>query len=223
MQRSLCLCHKLLRSSTQNYCCSRCFWTACEQIVSLPTDALLLKQFTGAQDIVTDSVHCSLHSASHGTLHTLKVLFGNSTRAEDVSVCKVLGGQISNCQSAQDNLCSCGDDLLEFIVDNIPLGIDDCLILFGRCNSDLCVLLLRLELQFNIQQNDLWIYKLLRLLLKARVGKGLLKSHTLHEHRVHNATTLHFLDSDQSQIKILVQRENRIRHHAAKKVLVVRH
>jgi len=94
--------------------------------------------------------------------------------------------------------------LVELVVDNIPLCINDFLILLRSGDTDFRVLVLRLELktrqdtyreaysakagnaylQLNVEQADLRILKPLRLLLKPGVREGLLEGNTLHQHRV---------------------------------------
>lgn len=75
----------------------------------------------------------------------------NTSSAEDVSISEVLGGEITDRESGKDALGSSIYNLLKFVVDNLPLGIDNLLEVFWIVKSDLSTVLLSLKLEFDVQ------------------------------------------------------------------------
>ena len=75
----------------------------------------------------------------------------NTSSAEDVSISEVLGGEITDRESGKDALGSRIYNLLKFVVDNLPLGIDNLLEVFWIVKSDLSTVLLSLKLEFDVQ------------------------------------------------------------------------
>lgn len=148
-----------------------------------------------------------------------EIVRGYSTGTENVPVGKVLGGEITDGKLGKYHFGARGDDGFELLVDDRPFGIDDRLVfLFDPRNrkivrarhrqtkkkkrkektthrhlvhSNLCVVLLRLELQLDVQAKHLGVLEALGLLLKTSVRKRLFESNTLDQQRIlHNAQPL---------------------------------
>ena len=73
----------------------------------------------------------------------------------------------------------CQEDLLAFFMKYFPDSVDE--IGMERLVQDYCVLFLGLELQFYIEQCNLWCHILLWLHLKPCVGECLLEGHSFHQ------------------------------------------
>jgi hypothetical protein len=72
-------------------------------------------------------------------------------------------------------------NLVELVIDDLPLGVDDRLVLQRVGETDLGAVLLVLELELDVEQNDQRVDERLGLLLKTGVGKGLLEGDALDE------------------------------------------
>jgi hypothetical protein len=69
----------------------------------------------------------------------------------------VLCRKITNGQLAENNLCASLVKSFHLVEDNLPLGIDNSLVLGDLLNADLGVILLTLELKLDVQANDLGV------------------------------------------------------------------
>jgi len=61
----------------------------------------------------------------------------------------------------ENTLGTSGHNLLELVIDDLPLGIDDSLILADFVNPDFSIVPLGLELQLDVEANDLRILEFL--------------------------------------------------------------
>lgn len=105
-------------------------------------------------------------------------------------------------------------DSLKLVVDNLPLSVDDGLVLRDLLDTDFRVILLALQLQLNVQAHDFGVLEVLGLLLETGVRESLLESDTVNEKRVLEATTGDLLDADQSLIEIvLIERKHCVHNH----------
>lgn len=88
----------------------------------------------------------------------------------------------------------------------------------------LCIVLLRLELQFNVEEEDFWISEVLWLLLKTGIGEGLLKGDTVDKERVPQASSLSLLDADHLEVEDLgVEGRDGIHHHLGEELFLAAH
>lgn len=103
---------------------------------------------------------------------------------------------------------------LELVVDNLPLGVDDGLILGDLLNADFGVVFFALELELDVQADDFGIAKDFWLLLKTGIGEGLFESDAVDKKRFLETAAGNLLDAYKLFIKIvLVQGQNGIDHH----------
>lgn len=98
-----------------------------------------------------------------------EIIFLNSSRAENVSVGEVLGCKITNWKVGENDLSSRFDDLIELLVNNVPLGINDLLEIVWVVDPDLGVVLLSLELKLKLKNGDLWVLERFWLLLESSI------------------------------------------------------
>jgi hypothetical protein len=70
-------------------------------------------------------------------------------------VSEELGGDITDGQLAEHDLDAGINQLLELLVEDLPLSVNNGLILLDVINADLGILLLSLQLELNIQQSNL--------------------------------------------------------------------
>lgn len=80
--------------------------TVFEEIESFCSDLHFLKWATSAQNIGCESIDCCLNNSSSRFLDSLDIFRVDSSSAEQVSVCEVLGGQITDRQLGEDDLSS---------------------------------------------------------------------------------------------------------------------
>lgn len=114
-------------------------------------------------------------------------------------------------------------DLLEFFINNLPLSVNNALEILYIAYPDFGIFFLRLELKFDLQNDDLRVGKLFGLLLKTCIGEGLFEGDPAHQKRVINRSTCDFFDTDQVLIKqVSVQLLNSGYHDLSEKLLVAR-
>ena len=163
-----------------------------------------------------------LQNSSSGFSDSHQVVLLNSTGAEDSSVGEVLGGQVTNRKHGEDNLGSGGDNLVELLIDNVPLSIDNLLEIIWVIDSDFSVVLLSLQLELDVENGNLWVHEALRGLLETGIRESLLEANSLDVERVGNGSTGDFLDSDITLIKVLVEIQNGVDNHLGEEGLVFR-
>lgn len=96
----------------------------------------------------------------------------------------ILSGQIANRELAENDLCASLVESLHLVVDNLPLCVDDGLVLGHLLNADLGVVLFGLEFELDVQADNVGVLKVLGLLLETGVGKRLFKGDTVDKQRV---------------------------------------
>lgn len=79
----------------------------------------------------------------------------------------------------------------------MPFGFHDLVVLLGVLDADLGIFLLALELQLQIEQAELGVLEVLRLLLEAGVGEGLLECDAVNEERISDGASGDHLDPDE--------------------------
>ena len=85
-----------------------------------------------------------LHGGAGGGTDAVHVLALDAARAEEAAVSKVLCPEVSDRELGEDDLGAGLDASVELVVDDLPLGVDDALVLGRVLDADLGVLLLRL-------------------------------------------------------------------------------
>ena len=147
-----------------------------------------------------------------------EVFCRNSTSAEDVSIGKVLGGQVSNRKLRENNLSARLSNSLEFVVDDGPFGINQLLIVFHIFDSNLSILFLRFELKLEVEKTDLRVIKLLWLLLEPSIREGLLERPSINEERFSNTSSSDLFNSDQVLVQILIKSCDRSNYHVGEEL-----
>ena len=113
-----------------------------EHVVSLGAHLHLLELTAGAQHALVNVVHRGLDLCASGLLNALDVVIGNAAGTEHSAVGEVLSGQIANWKAGQHDIGAELDAAVELLVDDLPLGIDDALVLLG-IDADLVMSALR--------------------------------------------------------------------------------
>merc|ERR1740139_1205610 len=90
----------------------------------------------------------------------------DTSSAENLSVSEVLGSEITDRESGEDDLGTGVNDLLELGEDNLPFGINNFLEVLGGLHAHLGVVLLGLELELDVQKENLWVVEVLGLLFE---------------------------------------------------------
>mmetsp|Transcript_22640 Transcript_22640/g.65168 ORF Transcript_22640/g.65168 Transcript_22640/m.65168 type:complete len:482 (+) Transcript_22640:434-1879(+) len=199
--------------------------TVGEDIEALVTDALLLEATAGAQDTLEHIVGAGLDGAAGGLGDALEVAILHPAGAEQTAVGKVLRRQIADGELAEDDVGPAVDAGVELVVDDLPLGVDDALVLAGILDADLGVLLLGLELELDVEEEDLGMVELLGHLLEAGVGEGLLEGDAaLDEEGLADVAARDALDGDEAVEVVeaagLVEGFDGIDDHGGEQVLV---
>lgn len=175
----------VLGSSTSDHNShSLCLVALSEHVVAFTTELNLLKLATGAKNVVLASVDGGLDDGAGGLADTLEILLGHATGTEDVSVCEVLGGQVTNGELGEHNVGTAGNNLVELVVDDSPLGVNNFLEIVGVLKSDLCAVFFGLKLKLEVEDNDLGVLEALGLLLETGVRESLAEADTLHKERI---------------------------------------
>ena len=95
-------------------------------------------------------------------------------------------------------------DSLELVVNDLPLGIDDGLVLRDLLDTDFRIILLALKLQLNVQAHNLGVQEMFGLLLETGVGECLLEGDTVDEKGVLKSTTSNLLNTNQLFVKVIL-------------------
>mmetsp|Transcript_77198 Transcript_77198/g.226426 ORF Transcript_77198/g.226426 Transcript_77198/m.226426 type:complete len:381 (+) Transcript_77198:378-1520(+) len=194
-----------------------------EEVVALRPDLPLLELAAGAEDAGRDALDRGLDLAAGGPPGALQVVLVHPAGAEDVAVGEVLGGQVPDGQAAEHHLRPGLGDEVQLLVDDVPLSVDDGLVLVGVRDADLSVVLLRLELELEVEQQDLGVRELLGLLLEARVREGLLEGHALDQRGVGDRAAGHLLDAHRRDAQVVPEHRDGVHRHLCEERLVVGH
>mmetsp|Transcript_1370 Transcript_1370/g.4189 ORF Transcript_1370/g.4189 Transcript_1370/m.4189 type:complete len:606 (+) Transcript_1370:131-1948(+) len=195
-----------------------------EDVEALAADLLLLKRGARAADARPRHVeHRRLDDAARGLRDAAHVVVGHAAGAEQAAVGKVLRRQITDGQLGKDDVGARGDAEVELLVDDGPLGVDDALVRVRVRDAHLRILLFRLELQLDVQQQDLRVLERLWLLLEAGIGERLLEGDALDEERVHDGASGDLFHADEVQVQAVlrVQRRDGVDDHRREEALVV--
>ncbi len=145
-----------------------------------------LKVAASSKNIVSQAIDRCLNDTASGFGESLKIINRDSSSAEEVSVSEVLSGKITNGKLREDDLSAAGNDLLQLLVNEFPFSINDLLEIIGVFKADLSIVTFSLKFKLNVQNSDLGVLELLRLLLETSVREGLLEGDTLNKERVSN-------------------------------------
>lgn len=214
VQRPLNLGNKLLGATTQHQRAGLGLGTVLEKVESLATNLALLKDAAGAEVLVQDVGTGGLDDGTGGLDDTLHILRGDTASTENVAVGKELGGEIANGKLGEDNLGASGGDGLELLVDDLPFGVDNSLVVGDLLNTDFGIILFGLELELNVEADNLGLLESLGLLLETGVGEGLLEGDTVDEARLGEGAAGNLLDANQLVVQVvLVEGEDGIDNH----------
>ena len=100
-----------------------------EKVISLSSQLDFFEEPAGSQNIGSHVINGGLNNTSCGLGDSDKIIIRYTSSAEDVSVCKVLVSQITNGQLGQNNASPRGNNFFKFLIDDIPLSIDERLII----------------------------------------------------------------------------------------------
>lgn len=92
-------------------------------------------------------------------------------------------------------------DFFEFIIDDLPLGINDALEIINIVDSDFSVLFLRFKFEFDFQDDDFWIGKTFRLLFETSIWESFFKSYSTNQKRIIDWSTRYLFNTDQIFVK----------------------
>mmetsp|Transcript_28900 Transcript_28900/g.59096 ORF Transcript_28900/g.59096 Transcript_28900/m.59096 type:complete len:506 (-) Transcript_28900:234-1751(-) len=166
--------------------------------------------------------HRALDLAPRGLGGSVQVSRLHSPRAEQTTVREILGGEVSDGELGEDDVCPARDARIQLVVDDLPLGVDDGLVHGWVRDAHFGVLLLRLKLELHVEKQQLAVLEHFGLLLEPRVGKSLLEGHPGHEERLRHRPAGHFLHAHQVQVEGgRVEHRNRVHDHGGEEVLLV--
>jgi hypothetical protein len=181
VQAALDLLDKLVCAATQNECARLRLRALLEHVEALAADLPLVELAASAQVLPSNVRACRLDATADSLDDPAQVTSGDTASTEDVAVREPLRREIADGQLAEHNLSARLLDCLELAVDDLPLGVDDGLVVLHGLDSDFSVVLLRLQLEFHVQAENKGIGKGLRLLLGTCIGERLLEGDTLDE------------------------------------------
>mmetsp|Transcript_1348 Transcript_1348/g.2651 ORF Transcript_1348/g.2651 Transcript_1348/m.2651 type:complete len:297 (-) Transcript_1348:464-1354(-) len=224
MEGAVCLLYELLATSSQNNSARFSSRAASQKVVALTSDLLLLKKLTASDGISGKVVGGGLDRGAGCTSYTQHVLLCNTASTEASPVSKPLGAEVTNRELGKNHVCSSFDAALKLVVDNLPLCVNNTLVQGRVFDADLSVLLLALQLQLNVEQKHFRVHNALGLLFKSCVGKCLLESNTVYEHRFCDGATGDLFDANHLHVPVvLVKLVNSSNTHRCEKVLVAAH
>lgn len=184
MQTPLHLGDKLLRPAPQQQGTRPGALTVLENVEPLAADLAFLEFPAGAEVLVFNVGAGGLDRPPDGLDDAFQVVMGDPAGTKDIPIRKVLRGEVPDRQPGEDDLGPRGDDRLELTVDDLPLGIDDRLVLRYLVHADLGVVLFGLEFELDVEAEDARVGELLGLLLESGVGKGFLERDASDQERV---------------------------------------
>eukprot|EP00047_Mylnosiga_fluctuans_P001742 m.221713 g.221713 ORF g.221713 m.221713 type:complete len:557 (-) comp10637_c0_seq1:26-1696(-) len=222
VQRALRLLDELLGTAAHDDRARLGLGAAREEVVPLGADLLLLEERALAQRVGGHVVDRGLDRATARLHRALQIIVGHAAGTEHVAIGKPLSGNIANGQLAEDDRSTRVLDLLELVVENVPLGIDNRLVLLYVGDADLGVLLLALELELDVEQGDLGVRVLLGLHLKAGVRERLLECNTGHKRGVLERAALDLLHADHAEGQVFAKGHHGIHDKPGEEVLLVR-
>ena len=152
--------------------------TVHKDVEPLVSNLPLLEAATRSQNPVVQTVGAGLDRPARRLGDSLQITVVDAARAEQAAVGEVLRGEVPDRELAEDDVGPALDAVVELVVDDLPLGIDDALVLRRVLNADLGILLLGLELKLDVQEEYLGIVELLGHLLEAGVRERLLEGDT---------------------------------------------
>jgi hypothetical protein len=201
MQTPFYLFDKLFCTSPENEGTSFGFRAIFKQVVPFSANLLLLEGAARSKMLACYIRTRRLDGAAGGLNNSAQIAPSDPTRAEDIAISKPLCCQIADGEFTENNLCARLFDSLQFSVDYFPFRVDDSLIV-GHCvYPNLGVILLRFELELDVQTHDEGIAERFWLLLGTSVGEGLFEGYTLDEEGILHASTGDFLDTDQRLVQ----------------------
>jgi len=116
-----------------------------EHVESFISELDLLELTASSENFSIKSITDSrLENSSSGLGNSLEIILLNSTSTEDISVSEVLGSEITDWESWEDDFSSRLDKQIKFGVNDIPLGIDNLLEIFWLCDPDFSIVLFSL-------------------------------------------------------------------------------
>ena len=169
VQTALDLSNELLGTSTEDECACLGLGAALEEVETLSTNLSLLELVAGSEVLLADIRAGGLHARAGRTAHSVEVVGGHPSSAEDIAVGEVLCRKITDGQLAENNLGACLVQCLHLVVDDLPLSIDDGLVLGNLLNAYFGIVLLALELKLHVQAHNLGLAERLGLLLKPSI------------------------------------------------------
>src|SRR5579859_3797789 len=78
-----------------------------------------------------------LNTAPYGGNNAIEVVGGDATSTENVSVGKVLGGEVADGEFGEDDFCACCGDCFEFLENDLPFCVDDSLVFLSKLGLNL--------------------------------------------------------------------------------------
>lgn len=136
MEGALDFSNELLGTTTENQSASLGLGTALENVVALSTDLLFLKDFTGPEVMRGNVIHRSLNGSTNGFDSANHVPTSNSTSTENVSIGKVLSGEVSNWEFGENDFGTSGNDFFQLVVNDGPLSINNGLVVLWPQNGE---------------------------------------------------------------------------------------
>mmetsp|Transcript_16135 Transcript_16135/g.22975 ORF Transcript_16135/g.22975 Transcript_16135/m.22975 type:complete len:252 (+) Transcript_16135:523-1278(+) len=165
-----------------------------ENVETLVSHLFLLELAAGSENFGIETAGGGLCGGARGPRNAFHVSILDPSRAEQTAIQEVLRGEITDGEFAQDDVCAAIDAGIQFIVDDLPFGIDYALVFLRILDSNLGVLLLGLEFQFDVEEEDFGIGEFLGHLFESGVGKGFLEGDALDEEGLSDVSTGNLLD-----------------------------
>merc|ERR1719220_1702516 len=122
VQRPLSFVHELLGAASDDDGAGFGFGAAGEEVEALTADLFFLEQAAGSENFITEIVSGRLDGASAG-FHSPGHISGlDAAGAEDAAVGEILRGHVTNWQLRKDDFGSRLNDVVQLLVQDVPLG-----------------------------------------------------------------------------------------------------
>jgi len=191
-----------------------------EHVESFTSELNFFELAAFSHNLLGNTVNGGLNLGTSGLGDVLEIPDRDTTSAENVSVCEVLSGQVTNGHLGENDLGSRLDDSVKLVVDNLPFGVNNLLEVIGVLEADLSGVLLGLKLKLQVQAEDVGVLEALGLLFETSVGEGLLEADTFNKEGVGNGATSDLLDTNVVFVQVTVEVHNGIDDHLGEELLL---
>src|SRR5690606_3033396 len=144
MKTALDFSNELLSTTSENKSAGLSVGASGEEVETLSSDLSLFEQLARSEMLGADIRACRLDTTTNSLHYTVHIIRGHSTSTENITIGKELCSQITNRKLRENDLGSGVGKELKFSENDLPFGVDDCLVFGNLLDTNLGVVLLTL-------------------------------------------------------------------------------